>query len=834
MVRPPQLEGRTWRYRPGESFWDEAVGPDGRPRPHWERFAESLEQMGPAEFERRLQGARQIIRTNAITYNVYGDPRGSERLWPLDPVPLVIAEDEWAFLERGIAQRTRLLNAILNDCYGDQRLIEQHRLPPELLFANPNFLRPCHGVGVPGDVRLHFHGVDLARSPDGRWWVISDRTQVPSGAGYALENRQVSVRSLPGIFNRQPVRPLSHFFSARRHGLLSLAPGKRRMVLLTPGPLNETYFEHSYLAKAFGVPLVEGPDLTVRDDRVYLKTLEGLEPVDMIFRRQDDSYCDPLELRGESLLGIPGLLRAVRAGNVAVANSLGSGLVETPAHRAFLPGLCRHLLGEELLIPSVATWWCGHAHELRYVLDHLHELIIKPTFPRFGNGPVFGSTLDHAALNELARQIRARPEQYIAQEVVALATAPVWESGGLAPRHVMLRTYSAWDGEGYSVMPGGLTRVSSSTQSAIVSMQDGGTSKDTWVLGHAPENASARAGLETQDRESFPATMQPQLPSRVADNLYWLGRYTERVEWMIRVLRTAVPSLLGEEDFLHHVTLDGVLRLLAGFGHLPDWVLKEPMPKQLQHLEKALGSMIHDPAGLSGLGWNLKQIRRVAWPIKERLSTDTWRILQQLGDSTGAPSASAVRHRPAAMVAQLDQAIASLAAFAGLLSDSTTRGHGWRFLEIGRRIERGLQITDLLRHGLAATPTSESALDLVLQVADSTITYRNRHLTTLRLPWVLELLLVDETNPRSAGFQLASLTELMARLPAAELATAPIEHALAARTLSGLRLANLEELSRPAALTGFLDRIRRDLFDLSEALTGRYLTHVMPSRLTSL
>ena len=834
MVRPPQLAGRTWQYQPSAPFWDEAVDAQGLPRPHWRRFAESLEQMGAGEFERRLQGARQIIRNNAVTYNVYGDPYGSERLWPLDPVPLIIAEQEWSFLEAAISQRTRLLNAILNDCYGSQSLIEQHRLPPELVFANPSFLRPCHGVPVPRDIRLHFHAVDLARSGDGRWWVIADRAQVPSGGGYALENRLVSVRSLPNIFNRHSIRPLNHFFSARRHGLLTLAPGHRRMVLLTPGPLNETYFEHSYLARAFGVPLVEGADLTVRDDCVYLKTLEGLEQVDLILRRQDDAYCDPLELRGESLLGIPGLLRAVRAGNVAVANSLGSGLVETPAHKAFLPGLCRHLLGEDLKMPSVATWWCGQPRERRYVLEHLPELIIKPTFPRYGHGPVFGPSLDRAALDELAARIRTRPEQYVAQEVVALSTAPVWCDQQLAQRHVMLRAYCAWDGEGYTVMPGGLTRVSNAPESAIVSMQEGAASKDTWVLGRMDDSAYPRMAFESDPAAEERPSVSPQLPSRVADNLFWLGRYTERVEWMIRVLRAAVPSLLGEEDFTHQIKLESVLRLLVGYGHMPEWMLNAAVPKQLQQLEAVLGSMIHDPAGISGLGWNLKQIRRVAWPIKERLSTDTWRVLQQLGDGAAGSSASFVRHRPAAMLANLDQAISALAAFAGLLSDSTTRGHGWRFLEIGRRIERGLQIAELLRHGLAGSVPDESSMVLVLQIADSTITYRNRHLTALRVAPVLELLLADETNPRSAGFQLATLAELLERLPRDAPSAPHIEKALAAKTLGALRLVNVRSLARPAALKVFLNGLRGDLYDLSEALTGRYLTHVMPSRLKSL
>lgn len=817
-----------WEYNSKPDFWDEYKTTDGHTRPHWSQFQDSLESVGRSEFTRRWQSAQQIIRTNAITYNVYGDARGAERLWPLDPIPLILPEDEWAFLEKAIAQRATLLNIILNDCYGPQNLLRQHRLPPELLFANPNFLRPCHGIPVPGDMRLHFYGVDLARSRNGRWWVIADRAQVPSGAGYALENRVVSARTLPSFFSQHSVRPLNQFFATRRNGLLSLAPGNRRMVMLTPGPYNETYFEHSFLAKTYAVPLVEGPDLTVRDQRVFLKTLEGLEPVDLILRRQDDNYCDPLELRGDSLLGIPGLLGAVRAGNVVVSNALGTGLIETPAHKAFLPGLCRHLLGEELLLPSVATWWCGQPTERNYVLENLHKLIVKPAFPRFGLGPVFGANLDTKALEELRRKIQTRPTNYIAQEMVSLSTSPVWTEDGLSARHIMMRAFATWDGQQFAIMPGGLTRVSTSPTSLIVTMQQGGISKDTWVLGRPEQSQFARFQI---DEEAAPPLLSSDLPSRVADNLFWLGRYTERVESMIRTFRTVLPVLAGEEDALHNISLEAVLQVLVGYSYLPKTVLTAPIGEQLHQLETMLASMIHDPAGISSLGFNLKQMRHAAWPLKERLSGDTWRVLQQIEMEASQSSLPYLSKRPAALQLHLDQTITSLSAFAGLLSDSTTRGHGWRFLEIGRRLERGLQTIDLLRHGMGSQSDN---LDLVLQIADSSITYRSRYLTVLRPNYVLDLLLFDETNPRSVAFQLASLAELAEKLPNKD-SNKPwsLEKRLALKPLSIVRLSSSDELVRPYELGKFLTLLRGDLFDLSEALTGRYLSHVMPSRLTS-
>jgi uncharacterized circularly permuted ATP-grasp superfamily protein/uncharacterized alpha-E superfamily protein len=825
-----------WDYSPQSGFFDEFASPDGSPRAHWQGFRECFQNMGRGEFDRRWLAAQQIIRNNAITYNVYGDAQGTERLWPLDPIPLILSENEWSWLDQAITQRARLLDGILRDAYGPQQLLTGRKLPPELIFANPHFLRPCHGIPVPGDVRLHFYAVDLARSPEGRWWVVADRTQVPSGSGYALENRIVGARTLPSFFNQHFIRPLNQFFSAQRHGLLSLAKGNRRMVLLTPGPYNETYFEHSFLSKTFAIPLVEGPDLTVRDQRVYLKTLEGLEPVDLILRRQDDNFCDPLELRGDSLLGIPGLLGAVRAGNVVIANALGSGLIETPGSKAFLPGLCRHLLGEELMLPSVATWWCGQETERRYVLDHLDRLIIKPAFPRFGLNPVFGPELDSKSREELRRKIESRPAYYVAQEMVSLSCAPVWTEEGLRPSHIVLRAFAAWDGEKFITLPGGLTRVAQASNSFIVNMQRGGSSKDTWVLGRPEHSLHARLQIDDDEPPHLPQVHATgDLPSRVADNLFWLGRYAERVESMVRTFRAILPVLDGEEDAIHNLSLAAVLELLTGNDLLPRPVLSASIGEQLWQLETLLTGCVNDPSATSKLGQNLKAMRHAAFPLKERLSVDTWRVLQLIEFDGSQPARPFLSKRPASMQLRLDQTITALSAFAGLLSDSTTRGHGWRFLEIGRRLERALQTIELLRYGLGRYPVEPSHMDLVLLIADSSITYRSRYLTALRPNYVLELLLLDESNPRSVAFQLAALVELTGKLPRQDSSSAwSLEKRLAHQPLSAVRVADAPELITPRALEAFLNILVSDLHDLSEALTGRYLSHVMPSRLTSM
>jgi uncharacterized circularly permuted ATP-grasp superfamily protein len=387
--------------------------PNGRARPAAEKLVSALEAIGVDEVRRRWDQARRLIRDNGVTYNVYGDPRGMDRPWELDPIPMVIGSDEWAGVARGLAQRAELLNRILSDLYGEQRLLHRGLIPPELVLESTGFLRPLHGAPLPGGVALHLSAADLARGPNGRFVVLADRTQAPSGAGYALENRIVVSRTLPEAFSDCRVQRLAAFFRSMRDTLIGLAPRSRenpRIVLLTAGPHNETYFEHAYLARYLGFALVEGEDITVRERRVYLKTLGGLERVDVVLRRLDDAFADPLSLRADSSLGVAGLVHAVRAGNVAVVNTLGSGVIETPALLAFLPALCRELLGEDLYLDNVPAWWCGDPTSRRYVVEHLESLVIKPALPGAKVfEPVFAGSLDQAALDDLRRRIERPP-----------------------------------------------------------------------------------------------------------------------------------------------------------------------------------------------------------------------------------------------------------------------------------------------------------------------------------------------------------------------------------------------------------------------------------------
>src|SRR6202142_338397 len=563
----------------GESY-DELSGDGVNPRAHWAHLMESLRAIGPEELQRRWGRAERRIRENGITYNIYSDPLGANRPWKIDVVPFLISADEWRFIEAGIIQRAQLLSLVLEDLYGAQNLVADGHFPAALLYANPAFLRPLVGVPVPAHTYLHMLAVDLARSPDGQWWVLADRTQAPSGSGYALENRIIVSDVLPVLFRTSNVLRLAPFFRAQREALTDLAQRDNpRIVLLTPGPLNETYFEHSYIARYLGFTLVQGADLTVRKRRVYLKTVDGLEKVDVILRRVDDSFCDPLELRGDSLLGVPGLVDATVAGNVKVAKALGSGLIETAAIMPFLPGLCTQLLGEKLKLPSVATWWCGQPYALDWVLDHLDSVVVKPAFPSRGMEPVFGHELAHAEKGKFAEQLRARPHEYVAQEQVALSTAPVWDNGCLNSRSVVLRTYVLNTGSGWIAIPGGLVRVAEA-EGSVVSMQRGGHSKDAWVLWDSPVDSFSmlRPRNEPVELRRLPRVV----PSSVADNVFWLGRYVERAQNIARVFRAMIPRVrrADEAELACLVRLHGCLE--SRHSKLPKAKHRRPTSLELE------------------------------------------------------------------------------------------------------------------------------------------------------------------------------------------------------------------------------------------------------------
>lgn len=839
-IKPPAtdrrpLPGDGWlsRYRARDGVFDEWVTPEGEVRPHQEVLYRELAQFSPEEFRRRGDIAQRIIHEQGITYNVYGDSRGMDRPWQLDPLPMILPGAEWKTIEEGLIQRAMLLNRILADCYGPQELVRSGALPPALVFAQPDFLRPCHGIRPPDDLYLHLYAADIARSPDGRWWVVSDRTQIPTGAGYALANRLVTSRVLPEPFRACHVHRLAPFFREVRQTLAELAPRKTedpRVVLLTPGPYNETYFEQAWLARYLGYPLVEGQDLTVRDDRVWLKTLSGLEPVDVLVRRVDDDWCDPLELRNDSTLGVPGLVEAMRAGHVAVANRLGSGLVQSPALMAFLPGLCQRLFDQELILPSVATWWCGQPAEFAYVREHLEELLIKPAF-RGG-----GRSLDSAAppsteeLEVLRRRIDFQPHAFVAQERVELATAPAWDGQGFSPRPVAVRVYLVASNGRYRAMPGGLTRVSPEPGGMFISMQRGGTSKDTWVLAEGPvEEVSL---LQAGPHEVELRRVGNNLPSRLADNFYWLGRYSERADATARLLRSTLVRFNPENTGSAMPLLEPLLEALATQGQIASLSERPELRTSSEALEAELLAAIFDPDRKGSLRRLADQLQHLAMLVRDRTSNDLWRVLSTVDDRVTLPPGSGVVLSGDA-VRILNQTILGLASFHGLARENMTRAQGWRFLDMGLRIERCVYLSTFLHCALRSPEADNpSVLEAVLDVADNAITYRSRYNLLPNIAAVYDLVLLDDTNPRSLLFQLNQLAKHFERLPREKLGALPspahrwlIECVTRVRLVDPRPLARLEGRWHESEVGEVIQQVLRDLPRLSDAIAVSYFTH---------
>ncbi len=814
---------------------DELKNAKGEISAVWQKMVEALKALPAAELTQRAEQVRSLIYENGITYNVYDERGNHARPWGMDLLPMLLEYAEWEKIERALGQRARLFNLILQDLYGPQTLIERRVVPPALVLGNPAFLRPCHGLAPADGMFVPIYGADLGRAPTGQWWVLSERLDAPSGFGYALENRALTTRVFSDWLRDNRVARLPGFAQTLRESLARLAARRGdspRMVLLTPGPANETYFEHSYLARNLGFSLVEGGDLIVRGQRVCLKTLTGLRQVDMILRRVDSNFCDPLELRSDSLLGVPGLLQAVRAGSVTMANVPGSGVLESPGLSPFLPALCRHLLGEELLMPSVATWWCGQPRELAYVEEHLDSLILQPAFPHSPQDIVVGPRLSAADRAEWIMRLRQEPEAWCAREWVALATTPVFENNRFVPRMFQMRTLLvAAEGGDYRAMPGGLTRIPSGDDDWTVSMQHGGRSKDTWVLLPPelppPVEVSASAAGTIKLRRAG-----ADLPSRVADNLYWLGRYLERTEGQTQILRLLVGAFAEEGATADPALLwpfFSTLRLRdAGNIFVPGG---RPT-LNLVAAEKDLRRLLWDAGQPNSLAANLVRFEQTALRVKERLPGDMWSLLGRLQRPVRAHSESTTFLRDA--FNELQDAVTLLTAINGFMAESMIHGHGWRFLDLGRRIERGINLAELLRQTVGRPGIISSAmLHNLLVTCESLLMYRRRYQTNLQMVPVLDLLVCDEANPRGLAFQFRSVQQHVMDLPREPGTTPsnrPVEK-LALALSSRATLADAHQLAetdwadaRPA-LVEFLASAIHDLTALSDALGLAYFAH---------
>ena len=744
-------------YTPLPGIPDEFIGADGRPRAHWLRFLDKLMEFSAVDMSRRFATADRHIGDTGVSYRAYGDT--SERAWPLSHVPLLIEAGEWREIAQGIQQRARLLELVLADIYGEGRLIAARDLPAAAVTGSPEFLHPMHGIKPPGGKFLHIYAADIGRGPDGRWWVLGDRSQAPSGAGYALANRLVLARAFPALYRDMNVERLAPFFEAFRLGLTSMAQRSNpRICLLTPGPFNETYFEQAYLARYLGLLLVEGGDLTMRDGKVHVRTIDGLKRADVIWRRIDSDFADPLELNARSRLGVPGLIDALREGGVVIANALGSGVLEAPAMMSFMPKLCRTLLGEDLRLPNIATWWCGQDKARRSVIADMDELAIAGAYgnpvPGFASSqPLIGAALTAEDKHRLAEAMTERGVDYAGQEVVNLSTTPVWYEGRLEPRPFVLRVYAAHTPRGWKIMPGGFCRISGRTDARAVSMGEGVHSADVWVLADKPvEMVSLLPTGETVRIRRIMGT----LPSRAADNLFWLGRYLERSEATLRLIRCLAGRMIesGAGTTNSGSGVSKLTSLLVAWHAAPLDTSSNPMA--------LIASALHGDEDYGSAVSLVRDARRAASFIRERLSTDTWRLIGDLNRALAidvhGPLAEAEAFERA------DAALRTIAAISGLAQENMNRGAGWRIFDTGRRIERGINTCRFARH-FASGDAPAVDLDVLLDVVDSQITYRSRYLMGVALNPVRDMVVLDPFNPRSVAFQVEKIDKHLETLP---------------------------------------------------------------------
>jgi uncharacterized circularly permuted ATP-grasp superfamily protein/uncharacterized alpha-E superfamily protein len=815
----------------------ELIGEDGSLRPHWDTFFKSYTRLGNDEMSSRNNDTLRLLKENGVTYNIYGDPNGLNRPWKLDNIPFLISGEEWASIESGLSQRAQLLNLILEDIYAERNLIKKGILPMELIYNHAGFLRPCSGIKQPGKHQLILYSADIAKSTEGKLWVVNDRTQAPSGSGYALENRTTMTRVIPELFNGLKVRHLSPYFNALRNGLNEIAPYRNlnpRIVILTPGSKNETYFEHSYLSSYLGFTLVQGNDLIVKDNFVWLKTLGGLERVDVILRRVDDIYCDPLELKADSQLGIPGLLQCVRRGNVSVANPLGSSILENPGLMPFLQQVSRYFLSEDLILPTIATWWCGQPKELQYVLENIQTLVIKkiqrnPT----GSSSVDGGSLSVNQLDAFKQQIKKNPLLYVGQEKVEISLSPSLINGKITPQKVLFRSFLVSNQDDYVAMAGGLVRSSADAGNFLISSQSGGFSKDAWIISPEPGRV---VNVLKEAPEGLAESYNDMLPSHAAENLFWVGRYTERVLGNARFLRTVMQFLAEGNKLITENNRQTERSLLEAFTRysftLPGFI-GEDAEEIFADPWKELKDVLFNEKRVGGIKYNFLQFHKAIHEVRDHWSTDTWRVIRRMeeGLQNGIPLS---HHGHLQMIHTLDDLITSVVAFIGLNRESISREQGWIMLDVGRKIEQSLLVITMLRTTLVKKYNEQVEYNLqqaVLMSNEGLVNYRYKYRRHLQNLLVIDLLLFDPNNPRSLTYQVVRLKAYLQNLPKNSGANSLTEYErLMSEADTLLKMANKTELANSDGegynnLEFFLSKLYNILSAVPGVLSKAFFKH---------
>lgn len=782
-------------YRPPAGLADELLRPDGTVRPVWRPLIDLLADQTAEELAQRFSRGDQHLHDAGVYYRQHTSGGSTLRDWPLSHIPVMIAAEEWQRLSEGLIQRADLLERVMADLYGPGDLVSDGLLPAELVARNREWLRPVVGIRPRSGHFLHFVAFEVGRSPDGSWLVLGDRTQAPSGSGFALENRMATARVFADLFPAANIRRLAGFFRAFRdalNGLRGTEPG--RAAILTPGQHTDTYFEHAYIARYLGFLLLECEDLKVERGRLTVRTIDGPQPVGVLWRRLDSRFADPLELDESSALGTPGMVAALRARELTMLNCLGSGVLEARALMAFLPRICERLTGQALKIPNIATWWCGQAAERAYVYDNLQRMMIGRALStdlpfEVDSSTALGGDFRGSAKQPIGDWLESDGARLVGQEAVTLSTTPAMIDGELVPRPMLIRVFAARTPRGWVVMPGGYARIGRSGDPTALAMRNGGSVADVWVVSDAPVTPET---LATRQDGPFVRRLPGVLPSRAADNLYWLGRYVERAEARVRELR-AYHLRLEEVGHRDMPLLAHLERYLDGFDVDPD----EPVPSAVLELFDAA-------QGCAG-------------KVRDRFSTDGWHALTDLAF---AAHGMFNRVRPGDEAARkMTELLRKLAGFAGLVHDNMFRFSGWRFLTMGRALERADQMLSAL--AVFTDPDAPpGSLDVAVEVGDSVMTHRRRYPMANSCATVVDLLALDAGNPRSVLFQLEVLREQERMLCQAQEGGTMSD--LARRILlvhTALSVAAPEDLN-----TARLFEIRQDIRDISVALTARYLS----------
>ncbi len=782
-------------YRPLPGVSDELLDAQGNVRPVWRNFINHLASLKPEEISRRLDIGDQYLRDAGVFFREYGDDdEQAERSWPLSHIPIQIDAAEWKTITEGLVQRAELLEAIVSDLYGQQRLVQEGHLPASLVAMSPEWLRPLVGVRPRSGQFLHFIAFEIGRGPDGQWWVLGDRVQAPSGAGFALENRVATTRTFADFYAQSNVHRLAGFFRAFRDTMNDLrGDSESRVGILTPGRLNDTYFEHAYIARYLGFALLEGEDLAVENGQLMVRTIAGLEPVSVLWRRIDASFSDPLELNDQSRLGAPGTVEAIRRGQLAMVNALGSGVLEMRALLAFMPRLAQALLDEPLKLPNIATWWCGQETERRHVLANADRMMIGDALSTRMLFDSEDQTRLGAAINKDAVNVAAllahRGAMLVGQEAVTLSTAPVLSDGLLAPRPMSLRVFLARTPRGWRAMPGGYARIGRSRDAKAIAMQRGGSVADVWVVSDRPVRNETLLHPPTGTTPT--RLRQGALPSRAADNLFWMGRYVERAEGLIRLLRAWHVRIAenGRADS----------PLLAHATAYPGFFKADPA--------KGVPASLH--AAIAAATASASQVR-------DRFSVDGWTALSELAVSARLELANIAPGYASARA--LGLLLRQITGFSGLVHENMYRFDGWRFLSIGRSLERAAAMATMLAW-FADDTAPEGAFDMAIEVGDSVLTHRRLFAVSSSRATVVDLLACDANNPRSIHYQLTELKEHAAILPGA------IEQGqMSELSRAILRLHADVAVKTPNMLdTDALLALHDDLGGVSDLLTKAYL-----------